>query len=709
LRAFALVLAFAAPGAGQITATGFQGVSASVSSNGAWSVSIPATGWRFAGALGANAVSAHVNSGSDNAGAYQEAAFNYSISSSSRSASIRVYSARPLVVFLATYNNASANASPFPAVTSYPALPQHLSFNGEFASPDFTDLMSDSPWIYFDGSYNTYIVSAASDYMSASNNVTGPDSFTAGIASQIASLPAGFTHKTALVFGQGVNNTFGLWGQALTDLGNKRRPANNADALLSTISYWTDNGATYYYNPGAVSYMSTLDAVRAEFDAKGAKLGSLQLDSWWYPKGPDNTWSDSNGIWTYAAAPDLFQPDLATFQAGLGKPLITHARWIDANSPYRSRYAISNNVATDAQYWEDIGTYLKSSGVSVYEQDWLGDKAQANLNLTDSNAFLGNMSASMASRGINIQYCMALPKHFLQSTNYSNVTTIRTSQDRFGSERWTWFFYSSRFASAIGLWPYADVFMSGETMNMIASLLSAGPVGVGDSLGNLSKANLTRAARADGVLVKPDAAAVPIDSVYANDAAGIDTPMVAATWTDFGKGLRGNYIFAYPRAAGNLTLIDPSAYGITGASYLYDVIGRSGTYVGAGSTYTAAVASGGSYFVLVPVGPSGIAFLGDEGQFVTLGRQRISSVSDTGVVDVTVNFAPGETSRTLFGYAPQAVRVTTTTGTHRTPTWSDATQMFTVQVHPGTSGTAEVRIWSPSTTSSGCGPDCVQQ
>jgi hypothetical protein len=319
------------------------------------------------------------------------------------------------------------------------------------------------------------------------------------------------------------------------------------------------------------------------------------------------------------------------------------------------------------------------------------------------------MSASMASRGIDIQYCMALPKHFLQSSNYSNVTTIRTSQDRFGPSRWTWFLYSSRFASALGVWPYADVFMSGETMNMIASLLSAGPVGVGDPLGNLSKANLTRAARADGMLVKPDTSAVPIDSVYANDAAGIDTPMVAATWTDFGKGLRGNYIFAYPRGTNNLALIDPSAYGITGGSYLYDFIGHTGTYIGMSSTYTTTLSPGGNYYVLVPTGPSGIAFLGDEGQFVTLGKQRIAAVNDNGVLEVTVNFAPGETSRTLFGYSPQSVRVATTTGTHRTPAWSDATQIFTVQVHPGTSGTAQVRIWSPSATASNCGTNCVQQ
>src|SRR5207248_3906073 len=112
-----------------------------------------------------------------------------------------------------------------------------------------------------------------------------------------------------------------------------------------SVSYWTDNGATYYYNPGAVSYTDTLKSIKAEFDSSGITLGSMQLDSWWYPKGPDNSWSSHGGIWQYTAAPALFQPDLASFQAGLGVPLVTHARWIDAASPLRYQYAISGNVA----------------------------------------------------------------------------------------------------------------------------------------------------------------------------------------------------------------------------------------------------------------------------------------------------------------------------------------------------------------------------
>lgn len=704
----ALVCGFACSVSAQITAAGFNGVTSSVSNNGSWSVSVPATGWRFSGALGASALAPHVNNASDSVGSYEEVVFSYSAGSSSRSASIRVYSARPLVLFSVTYNNDAANTAPFPVISSYPAL-SHLSFNGMFAAPDFVNLNSDSPWAYFDPSMNTFILSSAANYMTAGMDLTSAKTITSGVSTQISALPAGFTHRTALVFGQGINNTFAAWGQAITDLGGKKRPGNEADVLLKDISYWTDNGATYYYNPGDSGYMTTLDSVRAEFASKGVTLGSLQLDSWWYPKGPDNSWSSHSGIWTYTAAPDLFQPDLATFAAGLKVPLITHARWIDSASPYRSQYTISGNVATDPQYWEDVGTYLKTSGAAVYEQDWLGENAQADFNLTDSYSFLGRMSASMASRGIDIQYCMALPMHFMQSSVYSNVTTIRTSQDRFSSDKWTSFFYSSRFASALGLWPYSDVFMSGETNNMIAAVLSAGPVGVGDKLGSLSKTNLMRAARADGVLVKPDVSATPVDSVIANDALGHDVPMVASAYSDFGGGIRANYIFTYPRASNSNLTIDPSTYGITGAGYLYDYLAGVATYIAAGSAYST-ILQGPGYYVLVPTGASGIALLGDTGHFATLGKQRIQTVTDNGTLNVTVSFASGETSRTLSGYSPEPVAVTSVAGSHKMPDWDASTQKFTVVVHPSAAAVARLQISAASIVSQPpvCVTHCIQ-
>ena len=48
--------------------------------------------------------------------------------------------------------------------------------------------------------------------------------------------------------------------------------------------------------------------------------------------------------------------------------------------------------------------------MTVYEQDWLGAQAQTEFNLVDSEAFLGNMAAAMASQGTNVPTARAINK-----------------------------------------------------------------------------------------------------------------------------------------------------------------------------------------------------------------------------------------------------------------------------------------------------------
>ncbi|MEP6714399.1 MAG: hypothetical protein ABJC09_02420 [Terriglobia bacterium] len=704
-----LIIPFAGTLVGQLTVTGLRST-ATLSATGAWTIT--AQGWNFGGTVGSAIYASTINSGTDNLGRYQELAFGYAVGSSSRSASIRVYPARAVALFSLTYNGYSANVAPFPVLTTYPKL-LHATFSGEFAQPDFINLAADSPAVYYDASANAYVLSAASDFMTSATVWNGDGSMGTGISSRIGWIPAGTTHQTVLAYGAGINATLSKWGLALTDLSGKKRPANNADALLRSISYWTDNGATYYYNPGGPSYTGTLQTMKGEFDKKGIRLGSMQLDSWWYPKGPTDIWSDHEGIWTYTASTDLFPTGLADFQAKLGTPLIAHSRWIDANSPYRTQYLMSGDVSIDPQFWEDIGAYLQASGVTVYEQDWLGNKAKTLYNLTDPYAYLGNMAASMARHGITIQYCTPTPGHYLQSTKYDNLTTIRVSNDRFQEDRWTYFFYSGRLASALGVWPFTDVFMSGETNNLIAATISAGPVGVGDPMGALSQQNLLQAARPDGVIVKPDVAAAPLDSVFINDAQGVDVPMVVTAYTDFGAGLKANYIFAYPRGANKTITIQPGSYGIIGQSYLYDYLNGTGHFLDAHASYKLDLTSGPGYFILMPAGKTGIAFMGDKGHFATLGKARIAAFADTGKVDVTVSFTSGEKARTLFGFSPGPVTATAVAGSATPAVWDPATQMFSMTVTQATSGTtagtARVRLiqsFGPGATATSSNGDC---
>ena len=432
-------------------------------------------------------------------------------------------------------------------------------------------------------------------------------------------------------------------------------------------------------------------AVRDDFRRQGIPLGYLQLDSWFYPKGPKVDWRDpSFGIYEYVADQSLFPAGLKAFQAQLGLPLATHARWIDPSSPYHQEYRMSGNAVIDPRYWEKIAQYLADAGVVTYEQDWLDVKAEPDFNLTDPEAYFDNMASACARRKLTMQYCMPLPRHYLQSSRYGNLTTIRTSGDRFGRKRWDAFLYDSRLASALGAWPWCDVFMSSETPNLILATLSAGPVGVGDAIGSLDKTNLLRVVRSDGVIVKPDLSLTPMDQSIVRDAQGSGHPMIAATSTSFGA-LRAEYVFAYARGAERSVALDPKALGFTGSVYVFNYLLGAGTVVVQGA-FQDNLSQDYAYYIVAPIGKSGMAFLGDAGQFVTMGKQRITHLADDGVLDVSVAYAGGEGSRTLFGYSPSPPVVKASDGSAAPLAYDAASHLFRVPVSAGADGMAKIEI-----------------
>jgi hypothetical protein len=675
------------------------GITASVAADGSYQIhTTQPAAWTFTGSVGHAVTSQSTASGSDAVGPYQEIDFAYT-DSVRRTASIRVYQNTPVVLFSSTNQASAANTgTPFPTLAA-PALSYRESFQDAAWSPyQFNGSVAhDSPLLTFDGQNHGYLMSAADNFAVANLTRSSSNTLSAGIVSGVSTLPAGFTHRTVLALGNGINSTYGVWGSALMALGGKHPIPNDANATLDKLGYWTDNGATYYYKyDTSKGYAGTLTAVTQDFAAHGIPLGYLQLDSWWYPKGSSDSWqgngTNRGGEYTYRAAPDLFPSGLAAFQKQVGLPLITHARWIDPSSPYHQQYSMSGDVITDPSFWNGTMNYLAGSGVVTYEQDWLSDAAQPHYNLTDPNAFLGNMAHAAAADDVTLQYCMALPWNNLQSTQYQNLQTTRVSLDRFDRTKWDTFLFDSRMASALGEWPWSDVFMSTETSNLVLSTLSGGMVGVGDAIGKENIANLAQAVRGDGVIVKPDASLVPLDSVYPAVAQDASAPMVAGTYTDH-NGLRDGYVFAYARNGGSQSIsFRPNSLGVNGATYVYNYFTGAGKVVPAGGSFTDTVSANGSYYVAAPVGPSGIAFLGDSGKFVSLGSKRIAQLSDNGTVHATVIFATGEKSVTLHGYAPSAPTVTATDGAAGAVSYDSTTHLFTVTVTPGGNHNAVIAL-----------------
>ena len=172
-------------------------------------------------------------------------------------------------------------------LSRFPGNLDHLTFSGIFAPPSFWDFASDSPWVFFDRTGKSFILSPASNFMTASHD-HGTEWRTGQRNLHRHLHPARAASSTAPCW----------WWRAAsiapstpgdrrsTALSGKTRPANDADVSLNKIGYWTDNGAAYYYQmAGSMTYEQTLAAVKSDFDRAGIRLGYLQLDSWFYPKG----------------------------------------------------------------------------------------------------------------------------------------------------------------------------------------------------------------------------------------------------------------------------------------------------------------------------------------------------------------------------------------------------------------------------------------
>src|SRR5579871_5338093 len=191
---------------------------------GHWSVTAHAPEMTFAGEVGQPVSNIRAFDGQDSVGAYHEVDFDYG----ARSSGIRAYAQSEAVVFTTTYVNGGANADPFPKFTALPQLPYKLSYHDTPFSPyqlNTLESAPDSPWLFFDDQANAFLISPESDFPVARMSLAGDGTLSSGIDGGVATLPPGFSHSTLLVIGSGLNRLFDTWGNTLTTLHQKTRPA----------------------------------------------------------------------------------------------------------------------------------------------------------------------------------------------------------------------------------------------------------------------------------------------------------------------------------------------------------------------------------------------------------------------------------------------------------------------------------------------------
>jgi len=508
-----------------------------------------------------------------------------------------------------------------------------------------------------------------------------------GIEGEIDEIPEDFTHRFIMVKGKGINATVEKWGELLMqDRGISRRD-RYADTGSSYLGYWTDNGADYYYKTiEGMNEEETLLAVKTDADARGIPYRYFQIDSWWYFRGPDRGIS-RGGLVKWEPRPEVFPGGLAALHEQLGVPLIAHSKWFEIDNAYKDQYPFVSgelwSTPTGQEVFDIFMSDAKSWGIETYEQDWLMNHIweipYLRQGVDHAEKWMNNQNNAALAEGRSMQLCMAGAAHLMYTLDMPVVTTFRTSIDYHAATSkesyWPMFHTVNMLASALGIMPFKDNFLSYETwgeQEAQISILSAGMVGPGDAVEMARPEILLRTCRKDGLLLKPDHSATPIDTMFLPH----QRPYTTSTYSERGGLGRWVYLSAYHLAKKHeeLTALDQAFafltydgedlnnmfvwpdevtdwnvdlsrdLGITDSIVLYNW--RSGTAQTVDGSFEIPAMPhlyDYAYFVLVPIMDNGLALIGEKEKFVTLADKRFKEIESLdNSIRVVVEGVPGE-------------------------------------------------------------------
>ena len=478
-------------------------------------------------------------------------------------------------------------------------------------------------------------------------------------------VPAGFATELAVLAGAGPRPCLDVWAGLLLSRAGCVRPGRWPDAVGSRLSYWTDNGSAYWYRtePGLDPAGSVVAAVDDLVD-RGVPIGSVQLDSWFYPHEelrPFDTeeWVvPPTAMTAWEERDDVLPDGIAALRRRLGdRPLVAHTRHLASSAPIAGEVPVYVDgpyaaPATAAAYERWLDQCL-AWGVETFEHDWLVEVFFGVRPLRErpgrARAWQEGIDRAARERGITLQWCMATPADFAQTVTLSQVTSVRTCGDHgyiaTPGQLWAWFCTTNALARALRLMPFKDVFRTDPEVadahgepEALLSALSTGPVGLGDRAGRHDTALALRTCRADGLLIKPHTPIAATGRSMLANTGFRDHLMVAECYSDHPAG-RWSYALALHANPSEGSIDDEIVFADLGDSapsgdvVVWDWRHRTATPLGADGRWPVSLArEEWAYLVLAPVLRPGLAVIGDTSKFVTAGDARTEiSVIDGGV------------------------------------------------------------------------------
>ena len=340
----------------------------------------------------------------------------------------------------------------------------------------------------------------------------------------------GFDIETIISYSdQGFYEGVQKWGSELKTKYGKDDSRRETDDTVNYLSYWTDNGAFYYYNTEPQkNYADTMRDVYSQIrhGDTSAPFRSWNFDSWWYPK------CDNGAVKTWVSMDEVFPEGMEVIYQETSLPVVAHNRWWCNETTYAKRnggqynFVFNDETGTavphDPQFWEDLFKNSSAWGLEVYLQDWLNEEAnhlpifEGDLNL--ERDWLIQMGDGAAANGINVLYCMSYPRQMLQSVEIQNVVSLRASGDyQPGNDQWQ-IGLTSAWVYALGLSPFKDTFWTTAVqpgspygndtewhpaLESVVATLSTGIVGISDKIGHTDMNLVAKSIRPDGLILKP--------------------------------------------------------------------------------------------------------------------------------------------------------------------------------------------------------------
>lgn len=360
--------------------------------------------------------------------------------------------------------------------------------------------------------------------------------------------------EVIVVFDRHPVRAFLKWGEILREIYGKKVKKDRIMKLIDYISYWTDNGAYYYYRTlPKRDYTETMISVKKYLEDLGLKVSIYEIDSWWYPKGSDG------GAYVYKPVEEI-SGGLKALSEKLG-PLIVHLRWLSKETEYLGRYRMNIEKAAcpeDGKVFEEIAKYLRENGVVLAEQDWLTTirfccKKTLLAKPHSLDKWLKEHAEAFSKQGIGIIYCMPDMYHYLASLLSDNVLMIRTSDD-YGCPLPRGFliwqnFYLTILARALGLYSHFDVFLTSFEQffrmigderpwprrlgnpysDILARELAMAPISIGDAIGAVSLDILSRVILPNGKVLRPDYPALPVSYNLVHNPISDKVPLIVKT------------------------------------------------------------------------------------------------------------------------------------------------------------------------------------